>query len=293
MERLLSPAALTFLCKLIAGGAEDQEGNPLGLRYGYHSSIEDLFGGANIEIVPRGSQGITPRTRNTLNQANSRPPDYSNLKKLIEEVVDPRAYPYRNDPDLNTRTVSHLNEVLRPDGFELRMVNQRWRLLPASSSQVVTEQLEVLVVALDFGSVKSDFDRALSQAEEDPEDAATSACSLVESVCKCILDEMEQPYPPKQDIKALVAEVGRHLNLSPARQDLPAELISDVKQILSGLISVTSGIGALRTHGGDAHGRGRKKAPVDARIARLAIHAASTVSLFYIETWNRTKSGGQ
>jgi len=40
------------------------------------------------------------------------------------------------------------------------------------------------------------------------------------------------------------------------------------------------------------HGRGRKKAPVDARIARLAIHAASTVSLFYIETWNRMKSGG-
>lgn len=28
---------------------------------------------------------------------------------------------------------------------------------------------------------------------------------------------------------------------------------------------------------------------VDARIARLAIHAASTVSLFYIETWNRMK----
>ncbi len=77
------------------------------------------------------------------------------------------------------------------------------------------------------------------------------------------------------------------------RQDMstgPTDHVSnDIKQILTGLISVTSGIGALRTHGGDAHGRGRKKTPVDARIARLAIHAASTASLFYIETWNRMK----
>jgi hypothetical protein len=28
---------------------------------------------------------------------------------------------------------------------------------------------------------------------------------------------------------------------------------------------------------------------VAARIARLAIHAASTISLFYIETWQRTE----
>lgn len=74
---------------------------------------------------------------------------------------------------------------------------------------------------------------------------------------------------------------------APANALQASEVSGDIKQILSGLISVASGIGALRTHSGDAHGRGRKRVPVDARIARLAIHAASTVSLFYIETWNR------
>ena len=52
-------------------------------------------------------------------------------------------------------------------------------------------------------------------------------------------------------------------------------------------LAATEGIGALRTHGGDAHGRERGHRRIDPRIARLAIHAASTVALFLIETWER------
>jgi hypothetical protein len=33
------------------------------------------------------------------------------------------------------------------------------------------------------------------------------------------------------------------------------EIASDVRTILAGLNSVVNGVGALRTHGGDAHGR--------------------------------------
>jgi len=56
---------------------------------------------------------------------------------------------------------------------------------------------------------------------------------------------------------------------------------------LSGLTTATEGIGALRTHGGDAHGRERGHCQIDSRIARLSIHAASTIALFLIETWER------
>jgi hypothetical protein len=61
----------------------------------------------------------------------------------------------------------------------------------------------------------------------------------------------------------------------------------NVRKILGGLATVVEGIGALRTHGGDAHGRERGYARMDTRIASLAINAASTVSLFLIETWQR------
>jgi Abortive infection C-terminus len=79
----------------------------------------------------------------------------------------------------------------------------------------------------------------------------------------------------------LVREVGKHLNLSRGRTDVGP----DIKQILGGLASVAGGIGALRTHAGDAYGRGKGTARVDARIARLAVHAAGTTSLFFFETW--------
>ena len=57
-----------------------------------------------------------------------------------------------------------------------------------------------------------------------------------------------------------------------------------MRQILSGLATIIGGVGALRTHGGDAHGREKGYARIDARIARLSIHAASTAALFLIET---------
>ena len=60
-----------------------------------------------------------------------------------------------------------------------------------------------------------------------------------------------------------------------------------MRQILSGPATVVRGVGALRTHGGDAHGREKGYARIDAQIARLSIHAASTAALFLIETWQR------
>jgi hypothetical protein len=135
--------------------------------------------------------------------------------------------------------------------------------------------------------VQADFERAIEQAENDPEDAVTSACSLVESVCRCILEAIPCDLPAKLDVQHLAEAVGRALGVSPSRTDLPAALAQDLKQILGGLQTIAGGVGALRTHFGDAHGRSKKRTLIDSRIARLAIHSACTISLFYLETWQR------
>ncbi len=180
-----------------------------------------------------------------------------------------------------------MNKRLLFDEFELRKIGNTIRLVALATNTVAAAALKDKAKALDLGSVHDDFERRVSQADTDPAGAITAACSTVESVCKCILDEMGKPYPSKKDIKGLVGEVAKHLNLSPGRKDLPKEWEQDIRTILSGLFSVIAGIGSLRTHAGDAHGKGKNSVPADARIARLAIHAASTVSLFYIETWQR------
>ena len=93
------------------------------------------------------------------------------------------------------------------------------------------------------------------------------------------------PLPPRKDIDGLISAVQAPLGLSPGRTGLPPEIEADVRQVLGGLTSVAKGIGALRTHGGDAHGREKGFKRLDARIARLSINAAGSLALFLIETW--------
>src|SRR3546814_17004352 len=95
------------------------------------------------------------------------------------------------------------------------------------------------------------------------------------------------PLPPKKDIDGLIRAVQGPLGLSPGRSDLPPEIEADIRQTLSGLTSVAKGIGALRTHGGDAHGREKGFRGMDARIERPAVNTSSTLARFLIETWTR------
>lgn len=77
----------------------------------------------------------------------------------------------------------------------------------------------------------------------------------------------------------------QHLGLSP--KDMADD---DLKQILMGLYSISTGIAALRTHEGSAHGRGSKKRyRIEARHARLSVHAAHTITMFVLETCEARK----
>ena len=159
--------------------------------------------------------------------------------------------------------------------------------IEAGFSPPVLGSLSGAAEILNFDTVSRDLERALASAQHDPEDAVTAACSTVESVCRSILIEVGESLPDKKDIKALFGAVRKPLGLGPDRPDLDPVIADDVRKILSGLATVVEGIGALRTHGGDAHGRERGYARLDRRIASLATHAASTIALFLIETWQR------
>ncbi len=269
---------VTALIHVLVDG-KDQDGKTVG-KYRTGRDLEMFLGNANIELnVAMSSRNSA--TRDALVKANRFEP--SAVARVLEQVVDPREY--GEDNELNQKAVDHLNRSLYPDGLELRRIGSKYKLLPSSGVAPVTEELDERLRLLDYDSVDTSFREALAQAESNPSNATKEACSLIESVCKCILDEIGEPYPRKDDIQGLVKALSAKLNLSPARTDIE----QDVKQILGGLITVTNGIGALRTHEG-AHGKGKGVVPIDSRIARLAIHAASTIALFYIETWQKRGS---
>jgi Abortive infection C-terminus len=102
---------------------------------------------------------------------------------------------------------------------------------------------------------------------DDPEDAVTAGSSIIESVCRSILIKLGVPLPDKKDIDGLMRAVQAPLGLSPGQRNIPLKVERDVRQILGGLTSVAKGVGALRTHGGDAHGREAGYPSLDAPTA--------------------------
>ena len=205
------------------------------------------------------------------------------IKALLEDVLSPY-YHFENAESL-ARNAERLNAVLRFDGYELQLKDrQRHRLVPVDDLLIAVE-LKKKTEQLELESVGDELRRALEHVESDPEDALTAACSIAMSVCTVLLERMRKPLPATRDIAHLSKEVARHLNLSPEREDIAP----DIKRILGGLANVADGIGSLRTHGGDAEGRGEGVRRVDARIARFAVNAAASYCLFVLETWEKRR----
>ncbi|MCY4332428.1 MAG: abortive infection family protein [Cyanobacteria bacterium MAG CAR1_bin_15] len=140
----------------------------------------------------------------------------------------------------------------------------------------------------DLYSVHTDLERALNQADLDPASAVTAASSMIESMCKVYLEERRIQLPTKQTIKPLWEKVSNSLGLDPSSKE-----DNDIKQVLSGLIAVVSGVGALRTHTGSAHGRGKMIYRLQPRHAWLVINASSTIVTFLLATDNEKTSESQ
>ena len=238
--------------------------------------------GLNLEIGPVSR---VPATTDLLRAAASRPDGEEVIKRVMLKVCDPREY--LREPDKAAAVREHVNRALEPEGLALVLVGGRVHLTERTASRTIVEPFASKVAILNFDTVQVEIARALLNLTDDPEDAVTAACSLIEAVCRSILIEMNLPLPPRKDIEGVLRAVQQPLGLAPGRSDLEPEVEQDVRQILSGLTSVAKGVGALRTHGGDAHGREKGFRRIDPRVAQLAVNAASTIALFLIETWEK------
>lgn len=127
--------------------------------------------------------------------------------------------------------------------------------------------------------------KALERRQSDPDGAITAARTLLETVCKHILDEKNIEYNSKTDLPQLYHLVSLELSLSPS------QYTEDVfKQILGSCSSIVNGLGTLRNKIGDAHGQGKKPIRPAARHAELAVNLAGSVALFLVETWESRNS---
>jgi hypothetical protein len=130
------------------------------------------------------------------------------------------------------------------------------------------------------------WQKALERKSSDPEGAITIARTILESVCKHILDDMGIEYDSnKAELSELYKKTANELNLSPSQHT--ADIF---KQILGGCSGIINGLGSLRNKLGDAHGKGKVNVKPAPRHAELAVNLSGTMALFLLETFNTRKS---
>jgi hypothetical protein len=152
----------------------------------------------------------------------------------------------------------------------------------APGDAVVSEVLETF----DPEGVHTVWSKALDRRHADPEGAITVARTLLETVCKRILDAMSVQYTGKEDLPKLYALAAKSLNLAP---DQHTE--EPIKAILGGAMNLVNGIGTLRNRLSDSHGRGGKPIKPSPRHASLAVNTAGAVATFLVETYLERHTG--
>lgn len=133
----------------------------------------------------------------------------------------------------------------------------------------------------DADGVHAVWTKALDRRNSDPEGAITIARTLLETVTKRILDELDEVYSDKDDLPKLYASIAKALNLAPNQHTE-----EPIKAILGSAMNLVNGIGTLRNRLSDSHGRGGKL-PVrpSPRHASLSVNMGGALATFLIETF--------
>ena len=150
----------------------------------------------------------------------------------------------------------------------------------APSDEFVTKGIK----KIDSAHIQAAWSKALDRRASDPEGAITSARTLIETVCKHILDDMNIQYDEAIDLPKLYKETAKVLNIAPSQHTEEV-----FKQILGGCTAVIEGLGTLRNRLSDAHGKGKVGVKPAPRHAELAVNLSGSLASYLLATWEARK----
>jgi hypothetical protein len=251
-----------------------------------HAGLDNLFLYADAPgDPPEGSKPVkTQAWLRRINKESDFP--LKVLGKLIETYME---LPDELETD-NYNWGVNVSEQKQEFKVKLKNILQRCNLTYhtggeiSDGSSAPSKSLSDLIKGRDIPSIESEFNRALENVNSDTREAVSAACNILESIFKVYIADEKLPAPQKQDLQGVWKVVRSDLGF-----DTKLVQDDDLKRVLSGILSIVDGIGALRTHASSAHGQGRKIYNLKPRHARLAIHSAHTLALFVLETWDEKR----
>lgn len=140
----------------------------------------------------------------------------------------------------------------------------------------------------DAETVHAIWQKALDRRLHDPEGAITAARSLVETVCKHILDSEGVSYGENEDLPKLWHLTAERLHLAPHQHQE-----ATFKAILGNCQAVVNNLATIRNRVGDAHGQGRRPVKPKPRHAELAVNLAGSMAAFLVATWDEHTTHGK
>ena len=146
-----------------------------------------------------------------------------------------------------------------------------------AADATITDGLDVY----DAPAVQAFWAKALERRETDPDGAVTAASTLLEEVCKHIIEDSGAQWEAKWNVPKLYSEAAKVLKLAPSQHQEEV-----FKTILGNCQNFVQSIGSLRNKSGDAHAGGRSRVQFKPRHAALTVNLAGSMALFLIETWH-------
>lgn len=176
-------------------------------------------------------------------------------------------------------TYAERREYLRSEFDPLLTMLETESRTPSDAS------ITAAVKSVSSAYIQETWHKALERRATDPEGAITAARTLLESVCKHVLDASSTTYDDSADLPKLYSLTAKKINLSPSQHT--EQLF---KQILGGCQTVVEGVGALRNRHSDAHGKGVAGTKPAPRHAELAVNLSGTMATFLLQTWEARKN---
>lgn len=207
------------------------------------------------------------------------------LFKFLAAVTAPDAFSGAEQVELAEK----IDAVLRHDGYTLALAGRisgspfyAVRLAPTGSP--ADESISAALAAFDPTQVHARWTMAMERRAPEPAGAITLARTLLEDVCKWVLDQAGETWQESDDLPVLYRKLAKVLKLAP---DDHTEQV--FKQILGSCQSVVESLGALRNKLSDAHSAGPKRARPQPRHAELAVNLAGAMATFLVATWEARK----
>jgi len=202
------------------------------------------------------------------------------LVEVFHSVLDPRNF-------LETKfslepVVEYLNGYLKYDGYELVRHGETYRVREIHGALVELEVPSQETGEIGYMFIDEQIKKCdLKIFEGDYDGAITNARSLLEAVLVEVEGRVSgERVPYDGDLLKLYRRVQRLLELDPGRKDVSNTL----RQMLSGLTSVVSGLAGLRNMMSDAHASTSRPSK---HHAKLAVNASKTVADFVLEVFMR------